>query len=66
MKTGEIREGAKLKTAEFPPSKVYQFTLTHCILVDPFPVICWTSPFVILGMLGLFCHFYSIFDGRSC
>ena len=31
-----------------------------------FPVICWTSPFVILGVLGLFCHFYSIFDEKSC
>ena len=33
---------------------------THCILVDSSTVICWTSPFVILGVSGLFCHFYSI------
>ena len=25
--------------------------LTHCILVDSSIVICWTSPFVILGVL---------------
>ena len=25
-----------------------------------------TSPFVISGVLGLFCRFYSIFDGKSC
>ena len=35
--------------------------LTHCILVDSSIAICWTSSFVILGMSGLFCHFYSIF-----
>ena len=29
-------------------------------------VICWMSPFVILGVSGVFCHFYSIFDGKSC
>ena len=29
-------------------------------------VICWVSPFVILGVSGLFCRFYSIFDGKSC
>ena len=28
--------------------------------------ICWSSPFVILGVSGLFCRFYSIFDGKSC
>ena len=28
-------------------------------------VICWMSPFVILGVSGLFCPFYSIFDGKS-
>ena len=36
--------------------------LTHCILVDSSIVICLTSPFVFLGVMGLFCHFYSIFD----
>ena len=29
--------------------------LTHCILVDSSTVICWMSPFVILGVSGLFC-----------
>ena len=33
------------------------------MLVDSSTVICWTSPFVILGLSGLFCRFYSIFDG---
>ena len=37
-------------------------TLTYCILVDSSTAICWMSVFVILGMSGLFCHFYSIFD----
>ena len=40
--------------------------LAHFILVDSSTVICWTSPFVILGVSGLFCRFYSIFDGKSC
>ena len=31
-------------------------SLTYCILMDPFNVICWKSPFVILGVSGLFCH----------
>ena len=42
------------------------YCLTHCILVDSSTVICWMSLFVILGVSGLFCHFYSIFDGKSC
>ena len=29
-------------------------------------VICWTSLFVILGLSGLFCSYYSVFDGKSC
>ena len=29
------------------------FSLTHCILVDSPTIVCWTSPFVILGLLGL-------------
>ena len=36
------------------------------LLVDSSTVICWTSPFVILGVLGVFCRFYSIFDGKPC
>ena len=39
--------------------------LTHCILVDSSTLICWTSPFVILGVSDLLCRFYSIFDGKS-
>ena len=39
--------------------------LTHCILVDSSTVKCWTDPFVILGVLGLFCHFYPSFDRIS-
>ena len=41
---------------------MYFLGLTHCILVDSSTVICWTSPFVILGVSDLFCCFYSIFD----
>ena len=39
--------------------------LTHCIMLDSSTVTCWTSPFVILGVSGQFCRFYSIFDGKS-
>ena len=38
--------------------------LAHCILVDTSTVICWVSPFVILGVSGQFCHFYFIFAGK--
>ena len=41
------------------------FVLTHCILVGSSTVIFWTSTFVILGLSGLFCRFYSIFDGKK-
>ena len=34
--------------------------------MDSSTIICWTSPFVILGVLSLFCHFYCIFDGKYC
>ena len=35
-------------------------TISHpCILVDYSAVICWTSPFVILGVSGIFFRFYS-------
>ena len=40
--------------------------LTHCTMVDSYTVICWTSLFVIIGVSGLFCSFYSISDGKSC
>ena len=36
-------------------------TVTLCILVDSSTYIYWTSPFVILGV---FCRFYSFFDGK--
>ena len=38
--------------------------LTHLLLVDSSTIICWTSPFVILEVSGLFYGFYSIFDGK--
>ena len=41
-------------------------SLTHCILVDTSTMICWTSPFAILGVSGLFCCFHSILDRKSC
>ena len=31
--------------------------VAHCILVDTSTVVCWTSPFVILGMSGFFVTF---------
>ena len=40
--------------------------LTQCILVDSSTVTCWMSPFVILGVTGLFCCFHCIVDGKSC
>ena len=40
--------------------------LTHCTLIDTATVICWTSPYEILGASGLFCSCCSIFDGKSC
>ena len=55
-----------LKKEKFRDFLVFQETdafqkgrqlLTHCILVDSSTVICWTSPVVILGVLGLFCRF---------
>ena len=47
-------------------SHIFLPFLTHCILVDSSTVICWTSQFVIVEVLGLFCCFYSIFDGKFC
>ena len=41
-------------------------SFTYYILVNPSAVICWMGPFVIVGVLGLFWLFYSIFDGKSC
>ena len=36
-------------------------SLTHCTLMDSSTVICWMSPFFVLGVSGLFC---CIFDGN--
>ena len=35
-------------------------TFTNCILVDSSTDICWTSPFIILEVSGLFCRFILI------
>ena len=40
--------------------KALNLQITRCVLVDFSTVICWTSPFAILEMSGLFCRFYSI------
>ena len=39
--------------------------LIHCMLVDSSIVIRWTSPFVILGVSGLFCRLCSISDWKN-
>ena len=39
--------------------------LTHCILVNSSTIRCWMSICAILGVSGLFCPFYSIFDGKG-
>ena len=44
---------------------MFGFLLIHCLLVDSLAVTCWTSPFVILGLSGLFCHFYSIIEANT-
>ena len=47
-----------------PPSSyayVHVFSFLALILVDSSIVICWSSPFVILGVSSQFCLFYSIF-----
>ena len=63
----------KLKTTDF--SYMYAcimmliayILLTHCLLMDSSTVICCrTSPFVIVGVSGVFCRCYSSFDGNSC
>ena len=51
---------------EKPLSYNRRNTVAVFALVDSSTVICWTNPFVILGVSGLFCHFYSIFDRKSC
>ena len=49
-----MRKEAKLKTAELFP---FQCILTYCILVHSSTVLCWTCPFVLLGVSGQFCRF---------
>ena len=51
---------------EFAPNRRKFLRFTHCLLVDSSIVICWTSLSIILGVSGLFCRFYSVFDGKSC
>ena len=41
-------------TFAIQPNLSRKSCLTHCILVDSYTVICWMSPFVILGVSGLF------------
>ena len=43
---------------------LFALLLTHCVLVDASTVICWTSPFVILGVSDLFRRFYNIFYSK--
>ena len=40
-------------------------TFTFSTLVDSSADICWRSPFVISGVPGLFCRFYSNVDGNT-
>ena len=40
--------------------------LAPCIFENSSTVICWACPFIILGLLSLFCRFDSVFDGKSC
>ena len=39
-------------------------TLTYCVLEDSSTAICWTSPFVILGVSSVLCHFNAIFGWK--
>ena len=60
----------KLSTIELPLFQISFWvqkskTFTHCILVDSSTDICRTSPFVILGVPGIICRFYSNFKGKS-
>ena len=43
-------DGGKSETS--PPGGLLISPLTHCILVDSSIIICWMSPFVILGVYG--------------
>ena len=59
------------------PQKIFPFVknngktsipvhLIPFILVGISTAICWTSPFVILGVSGLFSRFNSVSDAKSC
>ena len=51
-------------------TNIYLMYLTHCILVDSSTVICWTSPFVIIGVSGYFVAFILFLmensDSKQC
>ena len=49
---------------KFIPANFQKNVLAHCILVDSSTVICWMSPFVILGPSVLFCRLYSLVDKK--
>ena len=50
----DIQEPPHLHLPGFKFSISIFGALMQCILVDSSTVTCWTSPFVILGALGLF------------
>ena len=68
MKKEDSIEKFKESTRNYQHFINKRIPLTHCILVDSSTVTCWVGPFVIfiLGVSGLFCQFYSIFNGKSC
>ena len=63
---GFVTSSSCLLTEVMKPIQIVVWFQPHCILVDSPTVICWSSPFVILGVLSLFSGFYYIFDGKSC
>ena len=54
------------ETARYELKHCFIGILTHCILVHSSTVICWTGPFVILEVSGLFCRaFILLFKSSS-
>ena len=54
-------------TLLFASIAIFSFgILTHCILVDSSTVSCLTTPFVILGLSGLFCRFLFLMENSVC